>query len=60
MKKLDLRCYVCGKEISFSRFALVSPSTFTVDRVFVVHDEDCLADVAEDQASLIVGATARK
>lgn len=53
-KKLKLRCYVCGKSIDPWEIALVSMSTFEVDRVFVLHGGDCLAQVEEDSQSLIV------
>ena len=54
MKKLKLRCYVCGKPIGRGKFVLVSPSPNEIDRVFVIHGGDCLADVQEDQPSLSV------
>lgn len=52
--KIKLRCYVCGKEIDPNEFALVSAGRVEVDRVFVVHAGDCLADVQEDQPSVVV------
>jgi hypothetical protein len=52
---LRLRCYVCGKEIPHSgEFAVISPGTIAVDRVFVAHTGDCLAEIGEDQPSLVV------
>lgn len=53
-KELKLRCYVCGKNIDLSDFALVSMSTVEVDRAFVLHSEDCLAQVEDDGASVVV------
>jgi hypothetical protein len=55
-EKLKLRCYVCGKPVGAGEFALVSPAPYEVDRVFVAHGGDCLADIGEDQPSLIVRA----
>lgn len=54
MTKLKLRCYVCGKDIDYKELALVSAGKVEVDRVFVVHTGDCLADVQEDQPTLVV------
>ena len=56
MIKIKLRCYVCGKDIDLNEFALVSAGRVEVDRVFVVHAGDCLADVSEDQPSVVVGS----
>lgn len=53
-KELKLRCYVCGKSIDLSNFALVSMSTFEVDRAFVIHSEGCLAQVEDDSQSILV------
>jgi hypothetical protein len=59
-KELKLRCYVCGKSIDLSGFALVSMSTFEVDRAFVVHSERCLAQVEDDSQSILVCRRAGK
>ena len=53
-KELKLRCYVCGKSIDPTDFALASMSTVEVDRAFVLHTGDCLAQVEEDSQIVVV------
>lgn len=53
MKRLKLRCYVCGKPIKLGDFALVSQSHDAVDRVFVLHRETCLKQVDEGAAVVV-------
>ena len=55
MKKIELRCYVCGKDINLKRFAIISPGYTAVDRAFFAHEDRCLEQADEDQPSVIVG-----
>lgn len=57
MRKIKLRCYVCGKPILLGQFALISPSPDEVDRVFIAHDGDCVADIDEAQPVQFVTTT---
>jgi hypothetical protein len=51
--KLSLRCHICGKPITESRFVLTSQARGPIDKVFALHEGECV-DQISDQPVLLV------